>query len=883
MNKLFTFLGAALFSATAIAQTPNKISYQSVIRDNKGILVSEKPISIEITILRGRADGEVIYVERHHVRTNKNGLANLEIGTGESVTGNFQDINWGDGPYFVKTATDSKGGTNFNIVGVSELTAVPYALHARSVDNMFSGNYNDLANKPVKLSQFINDLGATATPTVGVPSNNWALQGNSSSNPLTDKLGTTDAKDLVIVTNNIDRFRIKANGDIDLKKSLQVGEDLNVNKNVNLNILGGQTINNGNLTVANGSFTQLTGALDVDKTLNVDKATTLQSTLDVNNGSATHFTGTLDVDRTLNVDMATSLQAKLDVLNQAPTHLTGTLDVDGTMSVNSALAVQGTTNLNGTLNVNNGSATHLTGNLDVDGTANVDGATDLKSTLTVDGATNLKSTLVVTGTTNLNSTLSVNNGAATHLTGATDVDTTLNVDGLTSLQQGLNVNNASATHLTGALATDGATTLNGTLSAKGQVTISTSVSGGDASYAAHPLRVEGSAQGIAIKLTAATPDNSNNFITFFNNSGSAVGRIEGETAEEAVTDPEYIFTNAMLVAEEVKAGVNVGTSTIPVAVAGVGVSAGPCGACIAAAAADLVLATANLAAYNVFALENLGVTYQSGSADYAEWLERSNSGEKIFAGEIVGVRGGKISKFTKDAQQFMVISTKPAILGNMPSAGQENLYEKVAFMGQIPVKVRGLVLSGDYILPSGLNDGTGIAVSPENIKPEQYKEIVGLAWSNSLMNGGVSTVNMAIGLNSNDLANLALIQEKKIAALEAKYQSFEQRLTALESGKPADVKIAEPKSVPAQVASTEKSKYEIMASNMPAELSPEIMADAFAYLQNAYAKQGLNIKSHPGLDRLFNNAAYKAEITKKAQEAYKISYQKIQEMARMKN
>jgi nitrous oxide reductase len=79
------------------------------------------------------------------------------------------------------------------------------------------------------------------------------------------------------------------------------------------------------------------------------------------------------------------------------------------------------------------------------------------------------------------------------------------------------------------------------------------------------------------------------------------------------------------------------------------------------AAADLALATANLVAFNVFATQNIGVTYSSGSADYAEWLERSNPAEKITPGDIVGVYGGKVTKYTGDAHQLMVISTKPAI------------------------------------------------------------------------------------------------------------------------------------------------------------------------------------------------------------------------------
>lgn len=812
MTKRLFLSIAVLFTAISFAQAPNKMSYQSVVRDTKGALVSNAAVSVQVSVLKGSEQGTAVFTELHKTKTNANGLVSLAIGGGEAITGSFKEINWSDGSYFIQTATDPDGGSNYSIVGVSELLSVPYALSARSADNAFSGNYDDLQNKPSKLSQFVNDLdwsanaissnSRTAAP-IGIPAQVWSLFGNSNTNAAVDKLGTTDFKDLVLVTNNLDRLRIQANGDINIRRSLEVGEDLTVNKNVYLNVLGGQTINNGNFSVANTSTTLLTGTLNVN--------------------------GATDLDNTLNVDGITDLNSTLNVNNAAATNLSGVLNVDGATDLNNTLNVDGVTDLNSALTVNNAAATNLTGVL------NVDGATDLNNTLNVDGASNLNATLIVNGATTLNNTLSV--------------------DGVTDLNNALSV--------------DGSTTLNNSLSANGQVTISTNVGGGDGAYGAYPLRVQGSSQGIAVKLTAGTPDNDNNFITFFNSGGGAVGRIEGETDSEALTDPEYIYDNSILLAEEIKAGVNVGLAAIPVVVAGLGASAGPCGACLAMAAADLVLATANLIAYNVFATENLGVTYQSGSADYAEWLERSNFSERIVAGDIVAVNGGKITKNTQNAQQYMVISTKPAILGNMPMDGNEKAYEKVAFMGQIPVKVRGVAVSGDYILPSGLNDGTGIAVAPSEIKAAQYREIIGVAWSDALIAGGISTINMAIGLNGNDVATLAMEQENKIKALETKYNSLEQRLLALESGK-----VLAPAPTAEAIVSAEKvtSRNEKLAANMPAELNAAVMEEAMTYLQDMYKKQGIDIKAHKGLDRLFNDAAYRASVIKKAQDTYKMAY-----------
>jgi glutathione peroxidase-family protein len=67
----------------------------------------------------------------------------------------------------------------------------------------------------------------------------------------------------------------------------------------------------------------------------------------------------------------------------------------------------------------------------------------------------------------------------------------------------------------------------------------------------------------------------------------------------------------------------------------------------------------------------------------------------------------------------------------------------------------------------------------------------------------------------------------------------------------------------------------MIASNVPAELSDEVMDSALQYLEKSFKDRGLILKDHPGLNRLFTDAAYQAEIIKKTQENYKISYQNI--------
>jgi hypothetical protein len=78
--------------------------------------------------------------------TNVNGLVALEIGGGIPVSGTFANINWANGPYFIKTETDPSGGTNYTVSGTSQLLSVPYALHAKTAGDHTHGNLTNDGN-----------------------------------------------------------------------------------------------------------------------------------------------------------------------------------------------------------------------------------------------------------------------------------------------------------------------------------------------------------------------------------------------------------------------------------------------------------------------------------------------------------------------------------------------------------------------------------------------------------------------------------------------------------------------------------------------------------------------------------------------------------------
>jgi len=173
-------------------------------------LVKESEIGMQISILQGSSTGITMYSETHKPVSNINGLVTIEIGNGQVISGVFENIDWSNGPYFLKSETDPTGGINYTISGTSELLSVPFALHAKTAESIsgvnniidsiignyipikitstdttfwnnkldsltgnesffegwdknksddFSGNYNDLSGKPMKVSHFSNDAG----------------------------------------------------------------------------------------------------------------------------------------------------------------------------------------------------------------------------------------------------------------------------------------------------------------------------------------------------------------------------------------------------------------------------------------------------------------------------------------------------------------------------------------------------------------------------------------------------------------------------------------------------------------------------------------------------------------------------------------------------
>ncbi len=148
MKKIHLILFLIFVTRVVLSQSPNRMSFQAVMRSSTNALVLNKKVEIKISILKDSLNGSIVFTEKHSPISNNNGAVTMEIGGGVKLLGTIDSIDWSKGPYFIKTEVDLNGSGNYSIVSVSQFLSVPYALYAAKSANGFSGNYKDLSNKP---------------------------------------------------------------------------------------------------------------------------------------------------------------------------------------------------------------------------------------------------------------------------------------------------------------------------------------------------------------------------------------------------------------------------------------------------------------------------------------------------------------------------------------------------------------------------------------------------------------------------------------------------------------------------------------------------------------------------------------------------------------
>ena len=160
MRKILTLLVMVFMTMVVVAQNNSVISYQAVVRDGQNRLAINEAVSVTISVLD--ANNTVQYTETENVTTNANGLISLNIGDGDPTA--FAAISWIDAKF---QTTINLTNLGYQVTNTSPVSVVPVAMYALSSPEGFSGDYDDLTNKPTNVSTFNNDAGYLTRDSLG--------------------------------------------------------------------------------------------------------------------------------------------------------------------------------------------------------------------------------------------------------------------------------------------------------------------------------------------------------------------------------------------------------------------------------------------------------------------------------------------------------------------------------------------------------------------------------------------------------------------------------------------------------------------------------------------------------------------------------------------
>ena len=235
MKRLSLILVFLIYSLFLYSQTPQKFNYQTVVRDNTGTVIKNQIVSFRIAIVKNNPSGFEVYSESHTPTTNEFGLVNFEVGNGIIISGSMSSIEWGADIYFIKIGLDASGGSNYILMGTSQLLSVPYALYAEK-----AGNIN---NSDTSATNEIQDLQLTK-------SNLLLITNNPNANPinLNNFYDNTDSQKLSISGDTI----LISNGN-----KIVISDDVNDADADPQNEIQFLSFANDTLLLSNGSFAYL--------------------------------------------------------------------------------------------------------------------------------------------------------------------------------------------------------------------------------------------------------------------------------------------------------------------------------------------------------------------------------------------------------------------------------------------------------------------------------------------------------------------------------------------------------------------------------------------------------------------------------------------------
>jgi len=195
MKKLIYYI--LILPSLLLAQAPQGFAYQAVATDNNGLELVEQYVSVRVSILSESSTGVVQWIETHSTITDGFGLFTITIGegtsTGNGVQSSFSDIDWGASEHHLKIEMDVNGGSNYQLLGISQLMSVPYALYAENtgVDSILNALQETVNQFP--------DINELEQLSIQIDSLNMIL--NNSNDFITHQINLNDTISLNVTPN----------------------------------------------------------------------------------------------------------------------------------------------------------------------------------------------------------------------------------------------------------------------------------------------------------------------------------------------------------------------------------------------------------------------------------------------------------------------------------------------------------------------------------------------------------------------------------------------------------------------------------------------------------------------------------------------------------
>ncbi|KAB2869996.1 MAG: hypothetical protein F9K37_06840 [Bacteroidales bacterium] len=155
MKKLLTLV-FGLITISIFSQTPTGFSYQVVLRNTEGQVLSNQNATVRVALTN--SDGTLShYSETHAITTSAQGLASFVIGSGQDITGNLSTTPWSSQSIFLNVELKLSGASAYTQLGRQQLQAVPYALFAADgVSIQWLGSLVSAPSNPLRNQAYYN-------------------------------------------------------------------------------------------------------------------------------------------------------------------------------------------------------------------------------------------------------------------------------------------------------------------------------------------------------------------------------------------------------------------------------------------------------------------------------------------------------------------------------------------------------------------------------------------------------------------------------------------------------------------------------------------------------------------------------------------------------